>query len=67
LAFSTCSLTSRQTNLSEALRMRTPGRSPASVSTWKPLQTPSTMTPRATRSAMVFMIGERAAMAPERR
>ncbi len=44
--FSTLSGTGRQTKLSPALRISAPGSSPASVSTWKPLQMPITGTPR---------------------
>ena len=54
-------------NLSVALRMSTPGSNRASVSTWKPLQMPITGTPRAAASFTACMIGERAAIAPERR
>ena len=57
----------RQTKLSPALRISAPGRSPASVSTWKPLQMPITGTPRAAASLTARMTGERAAIAPERR
>ena len=64
---STFSPTGLQTKLRPALRIRAPGRSPVSVSTWKPLQMPSTGTPRPAASATARMIGERAAMAPERR
>ena len=37
--------TGRQTNLSPALRISAPGSMPVSVSTWKPLQMPSTAPP----------------------
>jgi len=67
LGFFTSSETGRQTNFNSALRIRTPGSIPASVSTWKPLQMPSTERPF---SAFVFtsrMIGDCAAIAPQRR
>ena len=41
-AVSTVNATSRQMKLSPAFRISAPGSSPSSVSTWKPLQTPST-------------------------
>jgi hypothetical protein len=43
------------------------GQQAASVSTWKPLHTPSTGTPAARRRDHRRMIGERAAIAPQRR
>jgi hypothetical protein len=66
-ALVTSSLISRQTNFSEVLRISAPGSSPASIRIWKPLQTPSTLTPLAARSRTVSMIGERAAIAPQRK
>ena len=65
--FSTLSGTGRQTKLSRALRISAPGSIPASVSTWKPLQMPITGTPRPAASLTARMIGERAAIAPERK
>ncbi len=50
-----------------ALRISAPGSRPASVSTWKPLHTPSTGTPRPAAATTACMIGLRAAIAPERR
>ena len=54
-------------NLSPAFFINTPGSSSASVSTWKPLQMPSTATPLSAAALTSRMIGEWAAMAPERR
>jgi hypothetical protein len=65
--FSTRSETGRQTKLRRALRISAPGSSPASVRTWKPLQIPISGTPRLAASFTARMIGERAAIAPERR
>jgi hypothetical protein len=64
---STARWTSRQTNLSEALRISTPGSRPVSVSTWNPLQMPSTGVPALALATTSRMIGECAAMAPQRR
>ena len=47
--------------------MSTPGSSPDSVRTWKPLQMPSTGVPAFARRTTSRMIGECAAMAPERK
>ena len=49
------------------LRISAPGSSRASVSTWKPLQMPSTSTPRAAASLTARITGDCAAIAPERR
>jgi hypothetical protein len=65
--FSTLSGTSRQMKWRLALRIRAPGSRPASVRIWKPLQTPSTATPRPAESATARITGDRAAIAPERR
>ena len=65
--FSTFSGTSRQTKRMPALRISAPGSSRASVSTWKPLQTPSTATPRSAASLTARITGDCAAIAPERR
>ena len=56
-----------QTKRRPALRISAPGRSPASISTWKPLQTPMTWPPALAKPVTAPMIGERAAMAPQRR
>ena len=61
---STRSQTSRQTNLSPALRSMAPGRSPASQRIWKPLQIPRTAPPRAANAATESMTGEKRAIAP---
>ena len=44
-----------------------PGSRPASSSTWKPLQMPSTGPPAAAKRATSPMIGEKRAIAPLRR
>jgi hypothetical protein len=54
-------------NFSAALRISTPGKSPASHRIWKPLQTPSTIPPRPAWARTASMIGARAAIAPQRR
>ncbi len=46
---------------------RAPGSRPASVSTWKPLQIPTTGPPAAANRPTASMIGEKRAMAPGRR
>ncbi len=58
---------SRQTKLPASLRISPPGSRCASVSIWKPLQMPSTGTPRSAASTTSRMIGANAAMAPARR
>ncbi len=59
--------TMRDTNLMPRLRTIAPGRSPASSSTWKPLQIPRTGPPRSANLATAGMIGEKRAIAPVRR
>ncbi len=44
-----------------------PGSSPASVSTWKPLQIPTTGPPDRAKSATASITGEKRASAPGRR
>ena len=44
-----------------------PGRRPASVRTWKPLQMPTTGPPAAANAATAPMTGEKRARAPGRR
>ena len=44
-----------------------PGNRPASVSTWKPLQMPTTGPPAAANRATASITGENRAMAPVRR
>ena len=56
-----------QTNRRPALRISAPGSSPASISTWKPLQTPSTWPPARAKPATARITGARAAIAPQRR
>ena len=52
---------------SEALRMSAPGSRPDSVRIWKPLQMPRTSPPRPANASTACMIGEKRAMAPQRR
>ena len=54
-------------NESDRFGRSTPGSSPASQSTWKPLQIPSTSPPSFANSATVCITGEKRAMAPQRR
>ena len=49
------------------LRIRAPGSIPASHSTWKPLQMPTTVTPSSAAFLTACMIGAWAAIAPQRR
>ena len=63
----TRSPTSSQRNWRWVFGRRMPGRSPASVSTWKPLQMPSTGPPAAASSRTAAIAGESAASAPGRR
>ena len=65
--FSTRSFWSRQMKVPWSLRMSPPGSRCASVSIWKPLQIPSTGTPRFAAAMTSAMIGERLAIAPARR
>ena len=64
---STFSQTSRQMKCSPALRASAPGSSPASQSTWKPLQIPSTGIPRPAAATTSPITGANLAMAPHRR
>ena len=66
-ALSTVSSTWRQTKRRLVLGSSAPGRWPASQSTWKPLQIPSTGPPSAMKSATASITGEKRAMAPTRR
>jgi hypothetical protein len=50
-----------------SLRISTPGNRPVSHKIWKPLQTPSVRPPLAAWARTAVMIGERAAIAPQRR
>ena len=54
-------------NVSPAFFCSAPGRRPASQSTWKPLQMPSTGPPCAANAATDAMTGENRAIAPGRR
>ena len=63
----TSSSTWRKTNLSEAFGSSAPGSSPASHSTWKPLQMPSTSPPSRANSATSAITGANRAIAPARR
>jgi hypothetical protein len=66
-ALTTSSSTWRHTKRSEVLGSSAPGSSPASHSTWKPLQIPSTSPPSSANRATSPMTGENRAMAPTRR
>ena len=54
-------------NVSPRFFCNAPGRSPASVSTWKPLQIPSTAPPSAAKLATASITGEKRASAPGRK
>ena len=56
-----------QRNVRPAFFCSAPGSSPASVSTWKPLQMPTTGPPAAANSATASITGENRAIAPVRR
>ena len=67
---SVCSMRTQmcsQWNFRSRLRSIAPGSSPASSSTWKPLQMPRTGPPRRAKSVTAVMIGENRAIAPVRR
>ena len=49
------------------LRFNAPGKSPASVRIWKPLQMPSTFPPSFAKVVTAYMTGEKRAMEPERK
>ena len=53
--------------LQRRFRSIAPGSSPASSSTWKPLQMPSTGPPPAAKRSTARMMGEKRAIAPVRR
>jgi len=53
--------------LSAALRISAPGSMWLSVSTWKPLHTPSTMPPLFANLPTDFITGENRAIAPVRK
>ena len=66
-ALTTSSSTWRQTNRSDVFGSSAPGSSPASHSTWKPLQMPSTSPPLRAKRSTSPMIGAKRAIAPTRR
>ncbi len=66
-ACSTTSSTCRQTKRSDLFGSSAPGSKPASHSTWKPLQMPSTGPPSRAKSITDSMIGAKRAIAPTRR
>ena len=59
--------TCRQTKRRPSFGSSAPGSSPASHSTWKPLQIPSTGPPSAAKAATASIAGEKRAIAPARR
>jgi hypothetical protein len=63
----TVSPTVVQTNFSDRFFCSAPGRRPASVRTWKPLQMPTTGPPPSAKAVTAAMTGEKRAMAPGRR
>ena len=67
VSVSTRTSTGVQRNLSPAFFWSAPGSSPASVSTWKPLQMPTTGPPSAAKAPTAPITGENRAMAPGRR
>ena len=66
-ALTTSTSTWRQTNRSDVFGSSAPGSSPASHSTWKPLQMPSTSPPLAAKRSTSPITGEKRAIAPTRR
>ena len=66
-AFTTSRSTWRHTKRRPALGSSAPGSSPASHSTWKPLQIPSTGPPSSAKSLTASITGEKRAIAPQRR
>ena len=66
-AFTTSRSTWRQTNRRPSLGSSAPGRRPASHSTWKPLQIPSTGPPSSAKALTASITGEKRAIAPQRR
>ena len=66
-ARSTTSSTSRQTNDNDAFGRSVPGSRPASQSTWKPLQMPSTSPPSPANRVTALITGANLAIAPQRR
>ena len=66
-ALTTSSATCRQVNFSDVFGSSAPASSPASHSTWKPLQMPSTSPPRRAKRSTSPMTGANRAIAPTRR
>ena len=66
-AEATCIRDGVQRNRRSRFFWSAPGSSPASVSTWKPLQMPTTGPPAAAKRATASMTGEKRARAPGRR
>ena len=66
-AFTTSKDTCRQVKRNEVFGSNAPDRSPASHSTWNPLQMPSTSPPRRAKRSTSPMIGDTRAIAPARR
>ena len=66
-ALTTSNATWRQVNFNEVFGSRAPASSPASQSTWNPLQIPSTSPPRRAKRSTSTMIGDTRAIAPARR
>ncbi len=64
---STRKATSRQTKESDSFGRSAPGSRRASVRIWKPLQIPSTSPPSPANRTTAAMIGEKRAIAPQRR
>jgi hypothetical protein len=67
LVVSTRTVTVVQRNFRPRFFWRAPGSSPASVSTWKPLQMPITGPPAAAKDRTASITGENRAIAPGRR
>ena len=66
-ALTTSSSTWRQVNFRFVLGSSAPGSSPASHSTWKPLQMPSTSPPWRAKRSTSAITGAKRAIAPTRR
>ncbi len=64
---STRNVTVVHRNLSPAFFWSAPGSIPASVSTWNPLQMPTTGPPPAAKRCTASITGEKRAIAPGRR
>ncbi len=66
-AFTTSSPTWRQMNFNDVFGSSAPGSRPASQSTWKPLQIPSTGPPARAKRSTSPITGAKRAIAPTRR